>query len=79
MQLLYYDQSVDPKKLRAINEISRVQSKPRRDTDEKATMLLDYAATYPNAVFFIKPETCSFMWIHTRRISPFQRKDVLIL
>ena len=46
---LYYARSVDPTLLRAINEISRVQSKLTRDTKEKSIMLLDYEATYPNA------------------------------
>ena len=43
--MLYYARSVDPTMLQAINEISRVQSKPTRDTEEKARMLLYYAAT----------------------------------
>ena len=43
--MLYYTQSVYPTMLQAINEISRVQSKPTRDTEEKARMLLYYAAT----------------------------------
>ena len=47
---LYYAQSVDPTMLRAINEILRVQSRPTRDTAEKARMLLYYAATCPNAI-----------------------------
>ena len=40
--------------LRAVNEILRVQSRPTRDTEEKAKMLLDYAATYSNAIFSYK-------------------------
>ena len=32
----------------------RVQSLPTRDTSEKARMLLDYAATYPNAILRYK-------------------------
>ena len=47
---LYYARSVDPKMLRDINEISRVKSKPTKDTNQKASMLLDCAATYPNTV-----------------------------
>ena len=43
--MLYYAWSVDPTMLRAINEIFQVQSKPTRDTDKKARILLDYAAT----------------------------------
>ena len=46
--MIYYARSVDPTMLRAINEILRVQSKPTRDTEEIARMLLEYAATYPN-------------------------------
>ena len=46
--VLYYSQSVDSTMLRAINEVSQVQSKPTRDTEKKSIMLLDYAATYPN-------------------------------
>ena len=51
---LCYTWSVDPKHLRAINEISRVQLKPTRETEEKATMLLYYTAIYPNAVICYK-------------------------
>ena len=43
--MLYYAWSVDPTMLQAINEIFQVQSKPTRDTDKKARILLDYAAT----------------------------------
>ena len=46
--MLYYARLVDPKMLRAINEKLRVHSKPTRDTNKKAIMLLGYAATYPN-------------------------------
>ena len=34
--MLYYARSVGPKILQAINEISQVQSKPTKDTEEKA-------------------------------------------
>ena len=47
--LLYYARSVDTAMLQEINEISRVKSKPTKDTDTKASMLLDYASTYQNA------------------------------
>ena len=43
--VLYYAQSVYPTMLMEMNEILRVQSWPTRDTEEKARMLLDYAAT----------------------------------
>ena len=52
--MLYYDRSVDPTMLRAINETSQFQSKPTRDTEEIARMLLEYAATYPNATIHYK-------------------------
>ena len=46
----YYERSVDPTILWAINEILRVQSKPTQDTVEKVKVHLDYAATYPNLI-----------------------------
>ena len=52
--MLYYSRSVDPMMLRAINEISRVQSWPTQDTAEKAKMLLDYAVTYQNVILQYK-------------------------
>ena len=52
--ILYYARSVDPPMLRAINENLRVQSRPTRDTAEKARMILDYDAAYPNATFSYK-------------------------
>ena len=52
--MLYYSRSVDPKMQQAINKILRVQSWPTRDTAEKSRMLLDYAATYPNAILSYK-------------------------
>ena len=59
--LLYYARSVDPTMFPAINEISRFQSKPTRDTKEKAAMLLYFAATDPNEVICYK---ASDMVIH---------------
>ena len=52
--MLYYARSVDPTMPRAINEIFRVQSRPTRYTEGKARMLLDYAATYLNAIIHYK-------------------------
>ena len=52
--MLDYSHSVDKTMLRAINEISRVQSKTTKYTKEKDKMLLDYAATYPNSVILYK-------------------------
>ena len=52
--ILYYARSFDTTMLQAINEKLWVQSNPTRDTDEKAKLLLDYAATYPNAIIRYK-------------------------
>ena len=54
LNMLYYEQSVYPTMLREINKILRVQSRPTRDTAEKARMLLDYAATYLNVILSYK-------------------------
>ena len=48
--MLYYPLSVHPTMMTEINEILLVQSRPKRDTAEKAKILLDYAATYPNVI-----------------------------
>jgi len=47
---LYYARAVDPTMLVALNEISQQQSKPTAATLKKCDRLMDYAATYPNAV-----------------------------
>ena len=47
---LYYARALDPTMLRALNEISRTQVRPTKDTMAKAKWFLDYAATYPNAI-----------------------------
>ena len=52
--MIYYARSVYPTMLRAINEISQLQSRPTRDTVEKSRMLLDYAATYLNTILCYK-------------------------
>ena len=52
--MLYYCRSVDPTMLQPINKILRVKSKPTRDTEEKARILLDYAETYPNTIIQYK-------------------------
>ena len=36
--------------LRSLNEISRIQARPTKDTMEKAAWFLYYAETYPNAI-----------------------------
>jgi hypothetical protein len=48
--LLYYARAVEPTMLPALNEISSQQASPTSDTIKKCNQLLDYAATYPNAV-----------------------------
>jgi hypothetical protein len=48
--LLYYARAVDPTMLPALNEISAQQASPTALTTTKCNQLLDYAATYPNAV-----------------------------
>ena len=52
--MLYCALSVDPTMLPEINKISRVESKATSDTGKKAKMLLDYAATYLNAIIRYK-------------------------
>ena len=42
---LYYARDIDPTMLRALNEISRIQARPTKDTLAKAKWFLDYAAT----------------------------------
>jgi hypothetical protein len=48
--LLYYARAVDPIMLPALSEISSQQARPTSLTVDKCTQLLDYAATYPDAV-----------------------------
>ena len=47
---LYYARLIDPNMLHAINEISWVQSKPRKETLAKERMLLDYDSTQLNDI-----------------------------
>jgi hypothetical protein len=47
---LYYARAVDPTILPALNEISNSQSKPTLVTGQACDLLLDYLATYPNAI-----------------------------
>ena len=47
---LYYARALDPTMLRALNEISRVQARPTKDTMAKAEWFIYYNATYPNAI-----------------------------
>ena len=51
-KILYYASSLDPTMLCDINEVPQVQYKQTHDTLKKSRMLLDYAATYPNAIIF---------------------------
>ena len=46
---LYYARALDSTMLPALNQISTQQSKPTHQTNDDAAMLLDFAATYPNA------------------------------
>ena len=46
---LYYARAIDSSILPALSEISAMQAHPTEATREKATMLLDYLATHPNA------------------------------
>ena len=46
----YYARSLNPTILRALNEISRIQARPTKDTLAKAKCFLDCASTYPNAI-----------------------------
>ena len=48
--LLYYVRSIDACMLPAINEIPASQAQPIEDSNQKCTMLMDYAHTYPNSV-----------------------------
>ena len=48
--LLYYARGVDPTMLPAINDIASQQAHPTAATAKHLHQLLDYAATYPNAV-----------------------------
>jgi hypothetical protein len=48
--LLYYSRAVDPTMLPALNEIATQQAKPTINTLKKCRRLLDYCATYPNAI-----------------------------
>ena len=52
--MLCYACSVGPTTLWAINKILRVKSRPTRDTEEKASILQDCAATYLNAIVCYK-------------------------
>ena len=47
---MYYSRAVDPTMAPAINDISTEQSAATEDTISKCKMLLDYAATYPEAI-----------------------------
>lgn len=48
--LLYYDQAVEPTIFVALNEIGMDLSKPTQNTVDQLNMIMDYLATYPNAV-----------------------------
>ena len=46
---LYYARAIDATILPALSEISALQANPTEATKEKATMLLNYLSTHPNA------------------------------
>ena len=47
---IYYARAVDPTILPALNDIANSQAKPTQHTLQKTHQLLDFLATYPNAV-----------------------------
>eukprot|EP00957_Ditylum_brightwellii_P007376 559002-Ditylum_brightwellii.AAC.1 len=47
---LYYGRAIGGTILSTINKISADQAKPTKNTAKQSTMLMDYLATYPNAV-----------------------------
>ena len=47
---LYYTRAVDPTMLVALNTISSQQSKSTQETAKKLVQILNYAATYPDAI-----------------------------
>ena len=47
---LYYGRAVEPTILVALNEIGSEQAKPTQSTVKDLTRLLDFLATYPNAI-----------------------------
>eukprot|EP00957_Ditylum_brightwellii_P040195 3041228-Ditylum_brightwellii.AAC.1 len=49
-KFLYYDRAINGTILLTINEIAADQAKPTVNTAKQSTMLMDYLATYPNAV-----------------------------
>ena len=48
--LLYYARALDCTMLPTLNQIGSEQARPTQDTQAKLSCLLDYAATYPEAV-----------------------------
>ena len=47
--ILYYARALDSTMLPSLNDIGSKQASATTDTEKQCTMLLDYAATYPNA------------------------------
>ena len=52
---LYYGRACDTTILKSLNSLSRQQSKPTQTTNGRATHLLDYLATHPNAIIRFYP------------------------
>ena len=48
--LLYYARALDCTMLPTLNQIGATQARPTQETKDKLSCLLDYAATYPEAV-----------------------------
>ena len=51
---LYYARAVDPCMLPALNEIQSQQAKPMQATNEKVSMLIDYANSHHDAVIYYR-------------------------
>ena len=61
---LYYAQLVEPKMLRSIIGILRMQSKPTKDTNQICSMILYYLCTYLNEVIqYNTSDMVSFCWL----------------
>ena len=61
---LYYAQLVEPKMLRSIIGILRMQSKPTKDTNQICSMILYYSSTYLNEVIqYNTSDMVFFCWL----------------
>ena len=48
--LLYYARALDCTMLPTLNQLGATQARPTQETKDKLSCLLDYAATYPEAI-----------------------------